>query len=152
MGTTYEQQLYNSAKAYYQGAEILMHKISPESTTAHLLMQPAVTCASLSLKLYLKCLLAVEGQDGEESIYNIADLYRNLKEETKQTILGKFDEFSNTSLSNDDLLKHLEGLDSAFARWRYIHEDDARSVNLDDLDQMILAAKATINAARPDWE
>lgn len=152
MGTTNEQQLYNSAKAYYHGAEILMNKISPESPTAYLLIQPAVTCASLSLKLYLKCLLAIEDKDREDSIYKIADLYRNLKEETRKTILGKFDEFSNTSLSNDDLIKHLEGLDNAFVRWRYLHEEDAKCVNLDDLDQMILASKATISAARPGWE
>ncbi len=152
METSNERHLYDSAKAYYRGADILMKQISPETSTAHLLIQPAVTCASLSLKLYLKCLLAFEGKDKDDTVYRLAELFRNLKDDTKKAVLEKFDEFSNTALSAEELARHLENLDNSFVRWRYIHEEDSRSVNLDDLEQMILATKAAINAARPDWE
>lgn len=145
-----EQQLYNSANAYYRGADILM-KQSSSSAPSHHLVQPSVTCAALSLKLYLKCLLAIEGKDRENKIYGIAELFRNLNDGRKKVILEKFDEFSNTALSSDELVKHLDSLDKAFERWRYIHEEDARSVNLEDVEYMILAAKATIGAARPEW-
>jgi len=150
MDTSKERQLYDSANAYYRGADILM-KQSSSAVPAHHLVQPAVTCAALSLKLHLKCLLALEGKDAEDSIYRIAELFKNLSDGPKKTILEKFDEFSNTKLSAEELMKHLETLDNAFVRWRYIHEEDAKSVNLEDLEEMILAAKATISTVKPDW-
>ncbi len=127
-----------------------MKQASSSAPSRHL-MQPAVTCAALSLKLYLKCLLHLEGKDREDRIYRIAELFRNLSDGKKKAVLEKFDEFSNTKLSSDELVRHLDLLDSAFECWRYIHEQDARNVNLEDMEEMILAAKATINAARPDW-
>ena len=114
-------------------------------------IKPAVTCAALSLKLYLKCLLVLEGKDREDKIYRIAELFRNLSGGKKKVILEKFEEFSNTELSSDELMRHLDLLDNAFERWRYIHEEGARSVNLEDVEEMILAAKATIVASKPDW-
>jgi len=144
-----EQQLYDSANAYYRGADILMKQSS--SAPSHHLVQPAVTCAALSLKLYLKCLLVLEGKDREDKIYRIAELFRNLSGGKKKVILEKFEEFSNTELSSDELMRHLDLLDNAFERWRYIHEEGARSVNLEDVEEMILAAKATIVASKPDW-
>ena len=149
MDISTERQLYDSASAYFRGADILMKQSSPAPSRQ--LVQPAVTCAALSLKLYLKCLLNLEGKDREDKIYRIAELFRNLSDEKKMLILKKFDEFSNTELSSDELVKHLDSLDRAFERWRYIHEEDARSVNLEDVEEMILATKATINASRPDW-
>ena len=148
---TNEKQLYVSANAYYQGATILMRP--PEGLGIHSaqLVQPAVTCAAMSLKLYLKCLLAIEGKDKEDTIYRISELYRNLAESAKQLILRKFNEFSNTNLSSDDLIRHLEALDAAFVKWRYIHEEYAKSVNIEDLEEMTLAAKATVIALKPDW-
>jgi hypothetical protein len=145
-----ERQLYNSANAYYRGADILMKQTLPSAPSQHL-VQPAVTCAALSLKLYLKCLLTIEGKDKEDKIYHIAELFRNLSEAKKGLILKKFDEFANTEMSSDELVKHLASLDNAFERWRYIHEADARSVNLEDVEEMILAAKAAIISDRPDW-
>lgn len=145
-----ERQLYDSASAYYRGADILMKQSSSAAASRHL-AQPAVTCAALSLKLYLKCLLTLEGKDREDKIYGIAELFRNLSDGKKKVILEKFDEFSNTELSSDELVRHLDSLDNAFERWRYIHEEDARSVNLEDMEEMIPAARATINASRPDW-
>lgn len=152
MTTPIEQQLFNSANAYYNGATILMKP--PEAIGAHsaLIIQPAVTCAALSLKLYLKCLLSLEGKDKEDAIYKIADLYRTLSDDRKKLILQKFDEFSNTGMPENELVRHLEALDNAFVRWRYIHEDDAKSVNLEDLEEMILAAKGTITALKPGWQ
>lgn len=152
MGISAEKQLYNSATAYYEGATILMFMKLPTSSGKKpvLLAQPAVTCAALSLKLYLKCLLALDGRD--DDIYRIAELYGTLKDGTKKLILEKFDEYSNTALSSDALIKHLEALDNAFVHWRYIHEEEAKSVNLEDLEEMILATKAAINAVKPDWE
>jgi len=151
MSVPIERQLFNSANAYYQGATILMKP--PDIIGAHssLIVQPAVTCAALSLKLFLKCLLAIEGKDRDDSSYRIADLYRELSDGAKKMLLGKFDELSNTNMKEGELLQHLEGLDKAFAKWRYIHEKDARSVNLEDLEEMILAAKAMIAGLRPDW-
>ena len=52
----------------------------------------------------------------------------------------------------EDLIARLEALDNAFIRWRYIHEDDAKNVNLEDMEQMILSAKAAITTLKPDWE
>ncbi len=152
MSIPIERQLYNSANAYYQGATILMKP--PDMIGAHssLITQPAVTCAALALKLYLKALLTIEGKDKEDSIYKIADLYRNFNDDTKKLLLQKFDEFSNTQLTSDGLIKHLEALDNAFVKWRYIHEEDAKSVNLEDMEEMILAAKAAIRTIKPDWE
>jgi hypothetical protein len=146
-----ERRLYDSANAYYRGADILMKQSASTAPSLHL-VQPAVTCAALSLKLYLKCLLTLEGKDREGTIYRIAELYRGLSDEKKKVILKKFDEFSNSELSTDELMKHLDTLDNAFMKWRYIHEDDARSVNLEDLEEMILAVKATVVSARPEWK
>ncbi len=151
METPHEKQLYDSAGAYYLGATIIMKPPSPSAPAAHLLIQPAVTCAALSLKLYLKCLHAFDGKD-DDSVYRIAELYKSLADATKKRLLAKFDELSNRALSSDELIKRLAALDNAFVNWRYIHEEDAKSVNLEELEEMVLAAKATITAARPDWE
>lgn len=152
MNTLIEKQLYDSANAYFQGATILMKPPELIGTHSALIIQPAVTCAALSLKLYLKSLLALERKDKDDNVYRIADLYRNLSESVKMLLLKKFDEFSNTQLTSEDLIKHLEALDNAFVKWRYIHEEDAKSVNLEDLEQMILSAKATIRTIKSDWE
>lgn len=151
MDTPLERQLFNSANAYYQAATILMKP--PESIGVHssLLNQPAVTCASMSLKLFMKCLLTIEGKDREDTIYRIADLFRNMSESVKMLLLQKFDEFSNTQLTAEELITHLESLDNAFLKWRYIHDEDVRSVNIEDLEEMILAAKTAIATFKPDW-
>ncbi len=140
---------YNSANAYYLGATILM---KPQDGAGGVLStaQPAVTCASMALKLYLKSLLALEDNDSDDPM-PLAALFKRLKEGTRKDLLARFDEFSNTAMTGDELVKHLESLDNAFIRWRYIHEKDARNVNLEDLDEMILAAKSCITAANPDW-
>ncbi len=140
---------YNSANAYYLGATTLMKKPGPGSVSVLSTAQPAVTCAALALKLYFKCLLALEDNDSDEPL-PLAALFRRLKDATQKTLLARFDEFSNTALSSSELLKHIEALDTAFARWRYIHEQDARNVSLEDLDELILAAKSMITAANPD--
>ncbi len=140
---------YSSANAYYLGATILMKTQEQEAGSFLPMAQPAVTCAALALKLYFKCLLALEDNDSDEPM-PLAALFGRMKEETRKTLLVRFDEFSNTALSSDELVKHFEKLDTAFARWRYIHEQDAKSVNLEDLDEMILAAKSMITAANPD--
>ena len=140
---------YNSANAYYLGATILM-KPKEEAGEVLSTAQPAVTCASLALKLYLKSILALEDNDSDEPM-PLAALFKQLKDKTQKELLARFDEFSNTAMTADELVKHLEALDSAFARWRYIHEKDARNVNLEDLDEMILATKSLISASNPDW-
>ena len=146
-----EQQFYQSANAYYQGATLLM-KPPAGGEPNPFLVQPAVTCAALSLKLYLKTLLALEGGDRDDAFTNIVDLYSGLSSERKNALLQKFDELSNTQMSAAELNGHLEALDNAFVRWRYVHEEDARSVNLDDLEEMILAVKATIGSLKPEWQ
>jgi len=146
-----EKQLFDSAKSYYLGATLLMKPPESSELPAHL-VQPAVTCASLSLKLYIKCLLALESKDKEDSLYSIADLYRALSEATKKLVLIKFDEFSNSELTSDDLLKHLEALDASLSKWRYIHVDDAKNVNLEDMEEMILAVKAAVLMKKTEWE
>lgn len=150
MTASLEKQLFDSAKAYYLGANIIMKPSSSSATDSHLLIQPAVTCAALSLKLYLKCMRALDGND-KDDIYRIAELYKSLSEEMRNRLLQKYDEFSNTPSSSAELITHLEALDNAFVNWRYIHEDDVKSVNLDDLEEMILAAKATITSINTDW-
>lgn len=152
MTMSVEQQYFQSANAYYQGASILMKPPDSGGRSHPFLVQPAVTCAALSLKLYLKSLLALEGGDREDAIYLIAELYRGLSKERKEILLNKFDEMSNTRMSAEQLISKLETLDSAFVRWRYIHEDDARSVNLEDLEEMLLAVKATIGSIKPEWQ
>lgn len=151
MPNSSEKQLFESAKAYYLGANLLMKPPAESGLPAHL-TQPAVTCAALSLKLFLKCFLALDNKDRDDALFNIAELYRALSDEAKKTVLGKFDEFSNSELTSDELLKHLEALDNAFDCWRYIHADDARNVNLEDLEEMILAVKAAILLRKTEWE
>lgn len=141
---------YNSANAYYLGATILLKSQEQAAGSFLSMAQPAVTCAALALKLYLKCLLALEDNDSDDPM-PLAGLFRRLKEGTRTTLLARFDEFSNTSMNSEELLKHLEALDSAFDRWRHIHEKDAKNVNVEDLDEMILAAKSMITAGNPDW-
>ena len=149
MSISPERKLFDSAHAYYLGATILMKPPSQDSPDH--LVQPAMTCASLSLKLYLKCLHTIDGRDNDDT-YLVAELFRSLKSDVKKLVLEKYDEFANVSLSEIELLNHLEALDSAFIRWRYIREDDARSVNLEDLEEMMLAARATILSIRPEWQ
>jgi hypothetical protein len=149
MSASLEKQLFDSANAYYEGANILMKPSSLSSS--RLLIQPGITCAALSLKLFLKCILALEGKDKEDQIYRITELYKTISPVAEKAILEKFDEFSNSQFSSGQLIKHLEALDNAFIKWRYIHEEDARSVNIEDLEQMILAAKAAILAIKPQW-
>lgn len=145
-----EKQLFDSGKAYYEGAKILM---KPSIVAAsHLLAQPGITCAALSLKLFLKCILCLEDKDKEDEIYRISELYKAISPSMEKVILEKFDEFSNTQLTREQLLNHLEGLDNAFVKWRYIHEEDAKSVNIEDLEEMILATKAAIMSIRKEWE
>lgn len=151
MPNSQEKQWYDSAKAYYLGATLLMKPPASSELPAHL-TQPAVTCASLSLKLYLKCLLAIESKDKEDSLYGIADLYRTLGEATKKAVLGKFNEFSNSERTSDELLKHLDALDNALIKWRYIHVEDAKDVDLEDLEEMILAVKAAILMKKTEWD
>ncbi len=151
MNASPEKQLYDSAGAYYLGAAIIMKPPASSAPTGNLLIQPAVTCAALSLKLYLKCLHSFDGKD-DDTTYRIAELYKRLDNATKNRLLAKFAELSNRALSPDELLKRLVALDNAFVNWRYIHEEDAKSVNLEELEEMVLAAKATITAAKPDWE
>ncbi len=145
-----EKQLFDSAKAYYEGANMLMKQSTLSASP--LLIQPGVTCAALSLKLFLKCILAIEGKDKEDQIYRIGELYKTISPSTEKVILEKFDELSNTGLTRDQLLKHLDALDNAFVKWRYIHEQDAKSVDIEDLEVMILAAKAAIQNIKTDWE
>lgn len=152
MNSPLEKQLFNSANAYYQAATMLMKPPEDPGAYSSLLAQPAVTCASMSLKLYMKSLLTIEGKDKEDAIYRIADLFRALSESVKMLLLKKFDEYSNTQLTSEELIKHLESLDNAFVKWRYLHDEDARSVNLEDLEQMILAAKAAITTFKPEWQ
>lgn len=138
---------YQSANAYYEGATLLMKPPEREGLS---LVQPAVTCAALALKLYFKSLLALEDNDSDD-LLPLAALYGRLADGTRQNLLGRFDELSNTSLNAEELLKHLEALDAAFDRWRHLHEQDAKNVNLEDLEEMILAAKSMITAANPGW-
>ncbi len=141
---------YNTANAYYLGAKILMKPSHEADVPALTMVQPAVTCAALALKLYFKCLLAHEDNDSDDPMPLVA-LFRRLKDGTRDALLKWFDELSNTTMNSAELLKHIEALDTAFARWRYIHEQDAKSVSLDDLEELILAVRSMVTEAHPDW-
>ena len=141
---------FSSANAYYLGATILMKPPKVAVATSLSMAQPAVTCAALALKLYLKCLLALEDNDSDDPM-PLAGLFLRLKEGTRKALLARFDEFSNTAMNSDELLKHLESLDIAFDRWRFIHEREAKNVSVEDLDEMILAAKSMITTRNPEW-
>ncbi len=141
---------YNSANAYYIGARILMKPSQAPDTPPLTMVQPAVTCAALALKLFFKCLLAMEDNDSDDPM-PLGALFRRLKDGTREALLKRFDELSNTTMNSAELLKHIEALDNAFVRWRYIHEQDAKSVSLDDLEELILAIRSMITEANPGW-
>jgi hypothetical protein len=141
---------FNSANAYYLGARILMKPPKDSDTQPLSMVQPAVTCAALSLKLYFKCLLALEDNDSDDPMPLVA-LYERLKNNTRAAFLNRFDELSNSTMNSAELVKHIAALDDAFARWRFIHEKDAKSVNLEDLEEMVLALRSLITEFNPGW-
>ena len=98
-----ERQLYDSASAYYRGADILMKQSSAAATSRHL-AQPAVTCTALSLKLYLKCLLTLEGKDKEaKTMYEFA-VKNNPDNQFAMGGLEKVNKILNLSEENNNLL------------------------------------------------
>lgn len=139
-----DRQLYDTADAYHRAALVLMHnRLSTDAPdTGNVLAHPAVYCAALSLKLYLASLSAREGIRGDMPAC-LADFYERLDDALKGRLLEKFEEYSNTALSSADLAGRLSMLDSAIFTWGYFLEE-AEVVDLDELDEMILATKATI--------
>lgn len=150
MSALIDRQLYDTANSYHQAALVLMHnKMSSDTPATGVdLTHPAVFCATVSLKLYLAS-LSVLGERGRGMPACLSDLYESLDDTTKNRLIEKFDEYSNTASTSVDLAGRLRMLDDAVITWRYFL-GEAEAVNLDELDEMILATKATIEELGPE--
>jgi len=122
------QLLRNIASAFKKSAERSLEQRSLPNGQIEFFIVPAVVSLAFSIELYLKFLLAKNKTPCRS--HKLLDLFNSLDSTIKQEII----DLTNYDKDKFELLlsKHTE----AFVEWRYIHEKNEKSINV-DLEFMI---------------
>lgn len=143
-------QIYQAAKQFSIGAGVI-HKHTRIPDTMMFAIQPFVTCATFSLELYLKCILAIEGQT-EVKGHKVAKLFEKISIGSKNGVLFFVrGAYANLELPLTFIEEHIRAMDNAFVDWRYLHEVKTASLDLQFLSRIVWACQEHIKNLRPEW-
>jgi hypothetical protein len=145
-----ELQIYQAAKQFSVAAGVIeQYTRIPDSMM--FAVQPFVTCAVFSVELYLKCILAIEGQPDRRG-HKVAVLFDALSQPSKDGLLFYIrGAYKNLGLPMAFLERGLAEMDNAFVEWRYLHERHSASMNLEFLRRIAWACQMHIKNLRPEW-
>jgi hypothetical protein len=123
----------NIAKSFILAAERceLTKKIS--ETQIEMLLVPAITNRAFAIELYLKALLLSENK--EEEGHRLDKLFKKLTADNKKRIIDAL------GAEEAKFERDIESISNTFVRWRYIHEVNQASLNLDFLKNLSYAVK-----------
>lgn len=106
-------QIYQAAKQFSIGAGVI-HKHTCIPDTMMFAIQPFVTCATFALELYLKCILAIEGQP-EVKGHKVAKLFEKISIGSKNGVLFFVRvAYANFELPLTFIEEHVRAMDNAF--------------------------------------
>ena len=159
------KKLFHSAQSYEQ-AFLILNKISSASPIAlYNLFQPVITCILLSLELYFKCLIILEGNEyphkhefslilnklPSESKKLICEMLYKTNKETAEMIQGSHTHENTTGafLTEDAFASYLKDHDKDFTDWRYMTLKKGQGINTRTLHTIIEAVSLVIKAKYP---
>lgn len=123
----------NVAKSFILAAERceLTKKIS--ETQLEMLLVPAITNRAFAIELYLKAILLSENK--EEEGHRLDKLYKKLTADNKKRIVDTL------GVEESKFERDIGSISNTFMKWRYIHEVQEASLNLDFLKNLSYAVK-----------
>lgn len=159
------KQLFHGAQSYEKAFLILDKMASTSPTTFANLFQPVITCVLLSLELYFKCLITLEGKNYPPK-HEFSLLYSKLNSESKKLICeilyktnketAKMIQVSHTHenttgafLTEDAFASYLKDHDKDFIDWRYMTLKKGQGINTRTLHTIIKAVSLVIKAKYP---
>jgi len=162
------KQLFHGAQSYKE-AFLILNKMSHASPIAgYNLFQPVITCVILSLELYFKCLITLEGnkhlqkhefsklynQLGSKSRTSICEMLYKTNQKTAELIQA-IHTHANTAgafLTEDAFVSYLKDHDKDFTDWRYMTLKKGQGIQINILHAIIEAVKLVIKAKCPTIE
>ena len=162
------KKLFHSAQSYEQ-AFLILNKMSSASPIAlYNLFQPVITCILLSLELYFKCLIILEGNEyphkhefslilnklPSESKKLICEMLYKTNKETAEMIqtIHTRENSAGVSLTEGAFVSYLEDHDKDFTDWRYMTLNVGQGIQINILHTIIEAVKLVIKAKYPNIE
>ena len=138
-----EQGLLNQAVSFYNGGSRCMADtyITPLVTNSP--MAPAIVCFAFAAELYLKLLHTIAVGSPSKG-HDLKELFGVLPQEAQDAVAKEF--------GNGDLAGQINTASTAFVHWRYQHEHETLTVNLDTLINFAKAVHKVVRHLRPDLE
>ncbi|WP_434148264.1 hypothetical protein ACR2R6_13360 [Methylocaldum gracile subsp. desertum] len=145
-----ELRTYQAAKQFSVAAGVI-EKGTRIPDSMMFAVQPFITCAAFSIELYLKCMLLVEGASNVHG-HKLQFLFSMLTQKSKDNILFYLrGAYANLELPCSFMSHGLTSIDNAFVEWRYVHEKDYASINLEFLRKFAWACQMHIRYLKPEW-
>jgi len=145
------REIFDIAYAHEEAYKQLLIPKHISYRTATLHMLPAITCAALSLELYFKCLISVEGMVAPKG-HKFSKLLMQLTNKSRNLIYQEFKNLTKApSLTEDEFVSSLTEIDDVYTNSRYIFEHDNLSIDMNQIDATIQAVKSAIKSKHPEF-
>lgn len=145
---SYEHKIYKSACSYFKAADILRE----EKIKFPLLLFPYITCATLSLELYIKYLLAIEGKFHKG--HSISALYKELSYSTRLELENSYKSVINNQSMRESNEEHLQEVtdrlskdNPSFNRERFLNKHSKKLSKALTLEESFI----TLDEAFREW-
>ena len=127
------RQIVNTAASFFLAADRSLEQRSLGPGQFVMLLVPAIVCRALSIELYFKAIVTLEG--GSTTGHKLDALYAQLSPNSQTAIRTR------TSLTEAELHQKLGGVTKAFIEWRYIFEIHSANIDPTFLYNIAYAAK-----------
>ena len=117
---------HSNGMSFLLAAKTLMVPRALTETTFQLPIAPAIVCYAFSTEIFLKSLLMRDGISYKK--HDLFESFELLAPETKLKIMKSAHQ--KLKLNNEDFITKLDKVKNAFIQWRYIHESDFGSIDL----------------------
>ena len=114
------RQMMGTARAFLNAAKRCNDPPVQQLGWSHPLIVPIITNAAFACELFLKTLL--KKHSSLKQGHNLLELFQSIPEETKNEIIGSND--------SQEFIEELNQISCLFEEWRYIYENQLRSLNL----------------------
>lgn len=154
------KQIFLQARRFRNAGNLISQALS-QTNDVDMHIGPIIVNKAFATELYLKCIYYIEkGRAPKKGGHDLGKLFRQLSNESRDTISGYFEALNSMDPLHLELKKHVPELDEslekildaashAFVSWRYNYE--YKPTSFQSSSSVLTAMEICIFQYRPEW-
>ncbi len=132
------QQIKNTAFSFLLAADRCFEKRPLPNGQFQVPIVPAIVCTAFGIELCLKAIITIE--KGQETGHELLKLFIKLSPQSKEALATAL------SLEEKTLSQKIGSISRAFIDWRYIYEEQSKSIDYQFMHQFSKAAAQLLDS------